>query len=41
MKFDRTELMEKIAATEGVTLANDNSEQQVVISGTQKPLMRL
>ena len=34
MKFDRTELMEKIAATEGVTLANDNSEQQVVISGT-------
>ncbi|ANV84974.1 malonyl CoA-acyl carrier protein transacylase [Picosynechococcus sp. PCC 7003] len=34
MKFDRTELLEKIAATEGVTLANDNSEQQVVISGT-------
>ncbi|WP_099239742.1 ACP S-malonyltransferase [Synechococcus sp. BDU 130192] len=34
MKFDRTELIEKIAATEGVTLANDNSEQQVVISGT-------
>ncbi|WP_024546690.1 ACP S-malonyltransferase [Picosynechococcus sp. NKBG15041c] len=34
MKFDRAELIEKIAATEGVTLANDNSEQQVVISGT-------
>ncbi|MEB3224254.1 MAG: ACP S-malonyltransferase [Synechococcus sp.] len=34
MKFDRAELVAKIAATEGVTLANDNSEQQVVISGT-------
>ncbi|MGB2923766.1 MAG: ACP S-malonyltransferase [Limnothrix sp.] len=34
MKFDRDELIQKIAATDGVTLANDNSEQQVVISGT-------
>jgi [acyl-carrier-protein] S-malonyltransferase len=34
MKFDRDELLQKIAATDGVTLANDNSEQQVVISGT-------
>lgn len=34
MKFDREELTTKIEATEGVTLANDNSEQQVVISGT-------
>lgn len=34
MKFNRAELIEKIAATDGVTLANDNSEQQVVISGT-------
>lgn len=34
MKFDREDLLQKIAATDGVTLANDNSEQQVVISGT-------
>lgn len=34
MKFDRDELLQKIAETDGVTLANDNSEQQVVISGT-------
>ena len=34
MKFNRDELTAKIDATEGVTLANDNSEQQVVISGT-------
>ena len=34
MKFNREELTAKIDATEGVTLANDNSEQQVVISGT-------
>ena len=34
MKFDRAELTAKIEATDGVTLANDNSEQQVVISGT-------
>ncbi len=34
MKFDRQELLDKIAATDGVTLANDNSAEQVVISGT-------
>ncbi|OKH19078.1 ACP S-malonyltransferase [[Limnothrix rosea] IAM M-220] len=34
MKFNREELTAKIEATDGVTLANDNSEQQVVISGT-------
>lgn len=34
MKFDRPALEAAIAATEGVTLANDNSEQQIVISGT-------
>ncbi|NJN72111.1 MAG: ACP S-malonyltransferase [Limnothrix sp. RL_2_0] len=34
MKFDREELLQKIAETDGVTLANDNSEQQLVISGT-------
>ncbi len=34
MKFNREELTAKIQATDGVTLANDNSEQQVVISGT-------
>ncbi|MEL7316407.1 MAG: ACP S-malonyltransferase [Cyanobacteria bacterium J06559_3] len=31
--FDRDELKAKIAATEGVTLANDNNPSQVVISG--------
>ncbi|AFY37376.1 malonyl CoA-acyl carrier protein transacylase [[Leptolyngbya] sp. PCC 7376] len=34
MRFNREELTAKIEATEGVTLANDNSEQQIVISGT-------
>jgi [acyl-carrier-protein] S-malonyltransferase len=32
--FDRPTLTEAIAATEGVVLANDNSDAQVVISGT-------
>jgi [acyl-carrier-protein] S-malonyltransferase len=32
--FDRAALTEAIAATEGVVLANDNSDAQVVISGT-------
>ena len=32
--FDRPTLIEAIAATEGVVLANDNSDAQVVISGT-------
>lgn len=34
MGFDRDELEAKIAATEGVVLANDNNPGQVVISGT-------
>lgn len=34
MKFDRSQLEEAIAAIPDVVLANDNSEQQVVISGT-------
>ncbi len=34
MKFDREELEEAIAVNPDVVLANDNSEQQVVISGT-------
>ncbi|NEQ32682.1 MAG: ACP S-malonyltransferase [Leptolyngbya sp. SIO4C5] len=32
--FDRAELEAKVAATEGVVLANDNNPSQVVISGT-------
>lgn len=34
MKFERAELDAAIAETEGVVLANDNSPQQAVISGT-------
>ena len=34
MKFDRTELNRVLAQTSNVVLANDNSEGQVVISGT-------
>jgi len=34
MKFDRAELEETLAKTNDVVLANDNSSQQVVISGT-------
>ena len=34
MKFDRSELTTALNATDGVVLANDNSEAQVVISGT-------
>ncbi|MGP0127920.1 MAG: ACP S-malonyltransferase [cyanobacterium endosymbiont of Rhopalodia musculus] len=34
MKFDRSQLEQVIAANPDVVLANDNSEQQVVISGT-------
>lgn len=34
MKFDRTDLENAIASIEGVVLANDNSEGQVVVSGT-------
>ncbi|MFM7395474.1 MAG: ACP S-malonyltransferase [Cyanobium sp.] len=32
--FDRDVLEERVAATEGVVIANDNSEAQVVLSGT-------
>ncbi|QDZ38893.1 ACP S-malonyltransferase [Euhalothece natronophila Z-M001] len=34
MKFDRAQLEETLAKTSDVVLANDNSSQQVVISGT-------
>jgi [acyl-carrier-protein] S-malonyltransferase len=34
MKFDRAELTEVLAKTPNVVLANDNSQEQVVISGT-------
>lgn len=34
MKFDRNQLEEIVAATSDVVIANDNSPQQVVISGT-------
>jgi [acyl-carrier-protein] S-malonyltransferase len=34
IKFDRSQLEQVIAANPSVVLANDNSEQQVVISGT-------
>lgn len=34
MKFDRPQLEAAIATTAGVVLANDNSDQQVVISGS-------
>ncbi len=34
MKFERSELERTLAATENAVLANDNSEGQVVISGT-------
>jgi len=34
MGFDRTQLEELVAATDGVVIANDNSNAQVVISGS-------
>ncbi len=34
MGFDRQELVERCAAIEGVAIANDNSPEQVVITGT-------
>jgi [acyl-carrier-protein] S-malonyltransferase len=34
MGFDRDELEQVVAATEGVVIANDNSAAQVVLSGT-------
>ena len=41
MKFDRGELESAIAATEGVVLANDNSDGQVVISGTPEAVTKI
>ena len=41
MKFDRSQLEEAIASIPGVVLANDNSEQQVVISGTPEAVDQL
>ena len=38
MKFDRAQLDDLIQQTEGIVLANDNSAQQVVISGTPTAL---
>ncbi|MEA5534221.1 ACP S-malonyltransferase [Crocosphaera sp. XPORK-15E] len=41
MKFDRSQLEMAIAAIPDVVLANDNSEQQVVISGTPEAVDQL
>ena len=41
MKFDRSQLEQVIAANSDVVLANDNSEQQVVISGTPEAVERV
>lgn len=41
MKFDRQELEAAIAATPDVVLANDNSETQVVISGTPEAVAKI
>ncbi|MDJ0661036.1 MAG: ACP S-malonyltransferase [Crocosphaera sp.] len=41
MKFDRSGLEQAIAAIPDVVLANDNSEQQVVISGTPEAVDQL
>ncbi len=41
MKFDRSQLEKAIAAIPDVVLANDNSEQQVVISGTPEAVDQL
>ena len=41
MKFDRSQLEAAIAAIPDVVLANDNSEQQVVISGTPEAVDQL
>ncbi len=41
MKFDRSELENAIAETEGVVLANDNSDGQVVISGTPEAVTKI
>ncbi|USR93069.1 ACP S-malonyltransferase [Phormidium yuhuli AB48] len=41
MKFDRPQLEDAIAKTEGVVLANDNSPLQVVISGTEAAIAQI
>ncbi|MEM8778520.1 MAG: ACP S-malonyltransferase [Cyanobacteria bacterium P01_G01_bin.49] len=41
MKFDRQKLEEAIATLDNVVLANDNSDQQVVISGTPEAVDQL
>ncbi|MDJ0509959.1 MAG: ACP S-malonyltransferase [Crocosphaera sp.] len=41
MKFDRSQLETAIATIPDVVLANDNSEQQVVISGTPEAVAQL
>jgi [acyl-carrier-protein] S-malonyltransferase len=39
--FDREKLEAAIASTEGIVLANDNSAEQVVISGTMEALQQI
>lgn len=41
MKFDRDQLETAIAQTDGVVFANDNSPQQVVVSGTETAIEQL
>lgn len=41
MKFDRAQLEELLAQTEGVVLANDNSDGQVVVSGEPAEVEKL
>lgn len=41
MKFSRGQLEQAIAATPDIVLANDNSEQQVVISGTPEAVEKI
>merc|ERR1712164_87301 len=41
MGFDRNELDELIRATEGAAIANDNSESQVVVSGSPEAVRKV